>query len=100
MLQFERGEVVDETYLRFPRQTDELPVPIDDPLAEVLRGNIQFLKYFACFEAHLANRGMLLEAGAFVQKAVQIKQPFGKCRGVMRIGVHDLVVISWNRRGS
>src|SRR5580658_7938638 len=70
-----------------------MAAPVDDAFAKVLRGHIDFLQYRPCFDAYLADGRVLLEARAFIQETIQVKQPFREGRWVMRIRVHYLVVV-------
>ena len=70
-----------------------MPIPIDDALAEVLRRNVDFLDDLARVEAHLANRGVLLESRALVQEAIQLEQAFREARGVVRIRMYYVNII-------
>jgi len=74
-----------------------MPLPIDDPFAEILCRMSSFCTP-ARIDAHFTNRRMLLETGALVEKAVQVEQPLGERGRIVRIGVYDLDVIHRHRR--
>jgi len=53
--QSESREVENESDVRFPRQADEMALPVDDTLAEKLGRDGEFLHYLARIDSHLAN---------------------------------------------
>src|ERR1700679_4177402 len=80
--------------MRFPREANQISAPVHDAFAEVLRGDVDFLQYLPGFEPYLANARVLLETGALVQIAVQIKEPLGEGLRVMGIGMDCFNVVN------
>src|ERR1700688_2535697 len=75
-----------------------MSAPIHDPLAEILRGNVDLLYHLSRFEPYLANRRVRLEAGTLVQVSAQIEGSLGDCGRAVGIGMSSLHVIDGRRR--
>ena len=86
----EGRQVVDEALLRLPGQFHQAVFPVHDAFAEILARDVALLQHFAGFQLHLADGGLLLQAGAFVEEAVQVEESLGERHGVVRVGVHHL----------
>src|ERR1700722_6346310 len=72
----QREAVVYETDMRFPGPLVDVPAPVNDALAEVLRRQIVALQNPSGFWSDGQHRGAPLDSNAFVEYSVQIKEAF------------------------
>ena len=89
----ERLLVVHERDARLPRQLNQIGFPNGDALAEIRPGDVPLLDDFARLELHLANGRTAVQAGAFVQKPVDVLQPLREGLRIVRVHVDDAVAV-------
>jgi len=97
----EGGSVVDEACVGLPGPLVEIGSPVDDAFAEVLRGEVEVLGDAAGGGVGDEDLGVALEAGAFVEEAVEVEEAFGIGGRGVREGSDDFVAVDgglcWGR---